>query len=177
MQDNFYEEMEELSPTLRNLKEKGTGFTVPADYFEGLTDELLQTLHAPPAASAPADHKSKNRPGLDWLRQMSSYLFQPQFALGLACGAALIAVAVYLFSPVAQAPEAPFAEGSLTEDEIAEYISVNIDDFDTDLIIKFLGDGVEDAFSPIRDMQDQELEEAVDGFLDDLDIQELKELL
>ena len=62
MQDNFREEMEELSPTLRKFKEKGAGFTVPADYFEGLTDQLsLQTWTVPPVPSAPADKQTKGK--------------------------------------------------------------------------------------------------------------------
>ena len=177
MNDDFREELAQLPQILRKLKEKGNEFTVPANYFEQLADDILQKVPTGNQVAPSAENEVAPSQWINRILRVADFLFRPQLAIGLATAASIITIAILLFPIRKSSSGSQLASKPLTEEEIAGYVSANIDDFDTDLIIRHLGVILEDESFPIMDLEDQELEKVVEGFLDDMDLQDLEELL
>lgn len=170
-QDDIQKELAELSPKLRQIKEKGAGFKVPDNYFKQLPDDLLQQLAAEAAPS-----KAVQPHWLDQLLAPIIWILQPRYAMALASGLILIVAAYFLLRP--QAVDEVFVQ-DLTETEISNYIADNIEDFDLNLLIEAGGvelDMVPEVTSPEAPIE-EELDEYLDEIIEDLDLDELEDLL
>ncbi len=168
-------ELEEIAPSLAKLKDTGPDFTVPKDYFQNLTDDILSKIGR---EAATGSKQEKRPPGL-W-EQISAWmatLFKPQFAMGLAAGVLLMIAAFFVFQTEISNKESVVVQGDLTEAEIADYVALHIDDFDAELLIGLFDDLDDPAIYPSIELEDQELEEAVEDVLNEMDLQDLEELL
>ncbi|MEM1318771.1 MAG: hypothetical protein AAGG75_00875 [Bacteroidota bacterium] len=158
MKDNkdIRKELEEISPFLAKI-EKRQNFEVPKDYFEQLPDEVMRRVQ-PEWDSAPTPSAAPS--WIDQLAQRLAALLQPRYALQLASAALMIVAGFYFFN-ISSTENTPATGGlaALTADEVHEYISQNIDDYQTDWI-------------PDTDMAESNLleEEEVDAETEELDI-------
>ena len=101
--ENLDDELREISPLLRDLKNQGDGFRTPEGYFDDLADQVIGRLDTMGARrSAPGLQAT---PGGQWFRR----LLQPRMLTAIAAGLALAAAAFWFFkSPsVAEQPPAP----------------------------------------------------------------------
>lgn len=165
-------ELQELSPLLAKLKEREKPLDVPENYFDALPDQIWEQIKL-----MPQPEREQAKPGW-WLRLTTTLqsFMQPRIAIGLATLAVLIVAGIFILKPGAEDnSEDLFA--SLSAEEVTAYISKNIHEFDTDLLI--------DAASAYPDMSifmgsefdDQEIEQLIDEVVKDLDDETLEELL
>jgi len=166
------EELEQISPFLADLK-KENPFKVPANYFDDLSDQVLEKAR-PSAASESVG--VKNGPGLlDQLAVFIQRLFQPQYAVGFATVALLI-VAGLFFLKNDEDPTLATSE-ELTLEEATDYLAANIDEFDTDLLMSVeFGEDEIDEISLVE-IGEEEFNEVLEDLLEDFDEEDLEELL
>lgn len=178
--DHIREELEGLSPFLARIKEKGLQPPrAPEAYFQSLPDDVLRRIRAEEGLvreEAPIARAGR-RKGL-W--RPVEFLMQHRYAAGLAGAAALVAVGLYLFWP--DNPEAipqPAAMASLSREEIAEYITTNIELFDISLLVEASGPGVDEAPNPdlFQGVGDEELNRYLEQYLEETSLDELEDLL
>lgn len=117
MSKNINQELEELSPLLRQLREQGDGFEVPHDYFENFDSHLIQKMtergvrrHALQQIHVPV--KRRMWPGV----------------LAVAASLTLILGAVWYFNTGSEPEE--LADMELSPEEITAYIAENAADFE-----------------------------------------------
>lgn len=127
------DELQQLSPFLRELRGKDDGFRLPPTYFDGLEDEVFKSIDAlgarrRPAASAPGSA----------IRQWLAAWWQPRIALALGGVIALVVAGWWLLRPApVPADVSPVAVRTeeATPEDIEAYVLENVQDFDTDQLI------------------------------------------
>lgn len=156
------EELNELSPFLSKLKDKGDGFTTPVNYFDSLSAEIMQKTGL----------NKQKQPGI-WEQFINSLhlLLQPRYAMALASLAILIVAGLYFLKPNTTNSSFQPIMAELTTEEIGDYITSHIDEFEMELLVEAEEEEVE---IPV---EQQEMEEYLDNIIDEIDIEELEELL
>ncbi|MEM9887099.1 MAG: hypothetical protein AAF849_14490 [Bacteroidota bacterium] len=127
-------ELEELAPELLKIEE--TGFEVPDNYFELLSDTVFKRIE-----STAAPETSSVNTIFDfgsWIHQIRS-LFQPQYALALL-GIALLLIGIFALMPSQKIASDATANRdiALEDEEILQYVEENIEDFDESLLLSSL---------------------------------------
>lgn len=131
------EELNELAPFLAKLKkEKKQEQHLPAEYFNNFEDRLRSRIREEEALT-PKIRATQQKDNSFWSK--ISWLFRPQYTMGLATVAILVVVGLNLFNQptetlVKQTPEQLFAQ--LTTEDLTIYINNNIEDFSTEDIIQ-----------------------------------------
>jgi len=150
--DALRKELEKEAPLLAGLQDKPGGFTVPEGYFLDLPENVMKRIAAGEAMP---------------VRKVSRLWYR----LAAAASVLLLAgIAFFLCRSDRQAVP--------TADEMQEYITSNIDDFELDLLIQFAGNNGGDAgWSDEAGTEDPEIEEYMDELLDEIDLETLEELL
>ena len=169
-QDDIKKELEQLSPLLRGLKEKGTGFSVPENYFQQLPDQILEQL------KPSTQERVTARPiWLENFQQFMLSLFQPRFALALA-SVLILVVAIIFINPGSNEEVAMSID--LTEEEISAYIADNIEEFNIDMLIEGgeIDLGVISPTNTLSNPEEEDLDEYLDEIIDDLDLEELEDM-
>lgn len=171
-QDDIKKELQELSPLLAKLKEKEKPLEAPENYFDALPDQIWEQIKL-----MPQPERAQPQPG--WRERTLlglQTLLQPKVAIGLATFIVLIVAGVFIIKPgVKDHSEDLFA--GLSAEEVTAYMSQNIHEFDTDLLI--------DAASAYPDMSifmgsefdDTEIDQLLDEVVKDLDDETLEKLL
>ena len=165
------EELKELSPFLSKLKEKGDGFSVPANYFESLSEEIFDKTGLNSSKAV------KHRKGIfEQFIESLQLILQPRYAMALASIAILLVAGIYFLRPASGNNTQEVAiMAELTNEEIGDYINSNIDDFATDLMVEAETEGID--ITPELEADPSEVEEYLDNIIDEIDIDELEELL
>lgn len=167
--DDVRKELEDLSPRLLRLKEQGSGLKVPEDYFQRLQEEVLEKIQQKPQTVAPAGWSS------DWWKAVQ-FLFEPRWALSLATVVILLAVGGVWFFQQASTPSSLSAElAKVDRETLNTYIQANLHNFDTETLMEFAAS--EEGVSHFEDLTPEELDEYLDGIIQDMDAETLKELL
>lgn len=154
--EGLRKELEEEAPFLLRQKEKTDGFSVPEAYFQQLQETVLERIAA--GELAPARRS----------------IFPLRYRLAAASVVLLAAAALFLFRPAP--PPAEFI--ALSAEEVHQYVSQNIDDFDLDLLLKFAENDLgHSAWFEDASLEDPEMKEYMDELLDEIDLETLEELL
>lgn len=171
--EKIKKELDDLSPLLSKLKQDSDNpFGVPNHYFESLQDEVLRQV------SVEQVDVQVVEPGPSWLDRLVEqlqWLFQPRYAMAMATVAILIVAGIFFFRGETSSPG--LALQDLSEEDITDYISSNIEDFEVDLLVEAMGDEIDPALLPKPDLEDAELEEYLDEIIDEIDLEELEDLL
>lgn len=156
------EELEELSPFFAKMKEQepSDGFKLPENYFEFLTDSVMEQVKLEPNPISQKVIKKKNA----WYH----FFFQPQL-LGATGLALMLIIALFFYNQ----PKASTLEVGLSSQEAAIYISNHLDEFDTALFLK------DDLFLEIGEVEfeTEELNQYLEEVIDELDDATLEQLL
>ena len=156
--DDLRKELEKEAPFLAGLKEKPDGFTVPEGYFNQLQQAVLSKVAA---ERNPAPRK------VVWL--------WPRFAAAASVVAAT-GLAIFLFLP--DKPATDLDSTALSAEEVHQYITQNIDDFELDLIIRFAAaDETTGGLFEGADLDDPQIQQYMEELLDDIDLETLEKLL
>ena len=178
--DHIREELEGLSPLLAKMKEdKQQPFRVPAGYFQSLPDDVLRRIRAEEGLvreKAPEIRTAwRERLG----KAFQAFL-QPRYAIALASVVVLVAAGWYLFWPAGPAMAEPSATlASLSQEEITEYITNNIESFDIGLMVEAAMASEEDVrnIEVMPNIGDKELNEYLDEYIDEISLEDLEKLL
>jgi len=114
--------MDELSPFLRNLKDKNGGFKVPEGYFDKLEDSVFQKINEQGARKKPL---YATRGGL------FHRLIHSRTTYAAAAAAIALMLAAWWFLRPAT-PALYMAQTDLTEEELQIYIAENVLEFEID---------------------------------------------
>lgn len=164
------QELESLAPTLQRLKQ-AEPTPPPPGYFDGLPDEVLRCIRAEEASGllrreGPAT-KQASRPWLGWLW---GWLWRPAWALAMV---AVLAVALLQWwHPNEEAAAGPLA--GLSAEELGAYVEGRIDEFGEELLLEV---APEEELSLSLPLDDEALDEVGEELLDDLSMDELKQML
>lgn len=175
---HIQEELEGLSPKLAQMKAEGIQpFRVPEGYFEGLPGDVLRRIRAEEGLAR--EEAPAAQPGWpERIRQALHILLRPRYAVGLASAAVLVAVGLYFFWPARTAePVQPLA--NLSQEEIAAFITTNIESFDIDMMVEASVISNEDVpgVDLFQSLDDKDLGRYLDQYLEDMSLEELDELL
>ena len=170
--DEIREELRDHSPFLFKLKEKKEAFKVPKDYFEKLPDEILSRV------KTNTPEKVATTPSLwDKFFEQIQWLLQPKPALALAGIALLIAVGIAFLRSGAGDANATLQWADISAEEINQYVSSNIEDFDTELLLQHSDLDPEWELNPELDFDEEELDFLIDEIIDEIQLEDIEELL
>ena len=155
------DELKDIAPSLAKLRETGDGFSVPDNYFEFLTESMLEQAKLVPQPTVPKKEEHKQ----PWY----AFLFTPQLLGGLATVCILLGATMFLLDRSSKGGELI----DISADEAVAYISNHLDEFETTLFIQddFLGDINE------VDLDDLELDQYLEENIEEIDDAILEELL
>jgi hypothetical protein len=176
MKEDIYNELENLSPLLADIKKAhpDDAFKTPKFYFDTLADKVLAEAKAQTAASTPPQYPSLSERLNGWL----STLWQPRLALALGSFGIIAATTFYIFTkPQTTIPIIEISEGQPTTDDIQTYIHDNIDDFDEETIIENSVPKTADTEGgqqhPKSGLTEEELEHFLSNDLEEEDLENL----
>lgn len=178
MKKEFEDELREISPFLADLKKSKEGeepFRTPKFYFDTLADKVMEKAIVKPVI--PPQYSV--RPSfIEMAQKWVASIMQPRYAIGFAT-VALLAVGGWFFIQKNQQNVDSFA----SNEEIHQYITDNIDDFDDALLLEqgVLADS--DILNPEQSLKgnidkinisDDEIEQYLKEHLDEKDLKELQ---
>lgn len=131
--DELHDELNEHAPFLNELRQKGDGMRVPADYFDTLNDSVFRQLDAIGARRKPAAF-IKTKAQRSWWQWMQ-YLWQPRFALASAVLLSLALAGWWYFSKPAE-PE--IAVAAISAEDAEAYLMDNLLELDQNQIAMIL---------------------------------------
>jgi hypothetical protein len=172
--DKIMEELSGVSEKLTQLKGAKEGFTVPKNYFKSLPDEVIGKIKA---EQAPAQTET------GWVEKVKSILFgliQPKPAFALATLLILVAMATVLFfrqdsSRVMASADSQIQE--IPDEALFTFVSNNIGDYDPELISTSKESNSGKELHKISEPSTEEMEQYLYESLEDIDIDEIKEIL
>ena len=177
MKKEFEDELREISPFLANLKKSKEGeepFRTPKFYFDTLADKVMEK-----AVVKPSSPPQLVRPSfIEMVQTWIASIMQPRYAVSFAT-VALLAIGGWFFIQKNQQNVDFFA----SNEEIHQYITDNIDDFDEALLLEqgILADS--DVLNPEQSLKsnidknnvsDDEIEQYLKEHLDEKDLKELQ---
>lgn len=178
------EELDSLSPLLKQFKEQQTGAPqvndVPSQYFEDLPSVLWNEIQAEQAPSKSVATPARVTWG-GWLTQQLQSLFTPQLAIGFAVVLVLTVAWFAFLKPHQNTPlladqnEIPGIQ-ELPEEQLYEYVMTHIEDYDTEDLLEAAGSIPLEFVWP--DFEDEEqLEEVMEELLEELDDVDLSDFM
>jgi hypothetical protein len=173
--EDIRKELEELSPFLAKLKKEKDGFEVPVDYFQGLSDQIMDRIKA---EEQPAPQASPATPAwVTQVKQAIQWLVQPQYALAIASVAILLVAGWWWNQSNTLRPSSDALFAELSQEDILNYIDQNIENFGTELVTAVeQSPGTQDIL-PAVPLEEEAVEEYLDEILNELNDEELEELL
>lgn len=172
MKKELQDELRELFPELEDRKPEG--FRVPYNYFEQLPDQVMQRIRLE------SDHSRQIQPGIRqiWSQRMAAVwaaIWQPRYAIGLAGVAMVLVAGVWFYTHQASEPE---QTASLTQEEIGQYVSDHLTEFDEEqLVEQSLITHEAASEGKTLPLQEEEINQYLEQNLNDLDENELEKLL
>lgn len=169
------DELRELSPFLSDLKKenKGNPFKTPLFYFDTLADKVVaEAKNEATNEKAPPQYLSLSERISGWLK----VVLQPQYSMRLATVAFLGIAGWYFLKPTA-VPQMSVDNCGLAcvpKEEIQNYISENLKDFDEDLLLgqSTIAD-TEGSDATLKELSSDEIEQYLKENLDESDVNNL----
>ncbi|MDX1940498.1 MAG: hypothetical protein SFU99_08100 [Saprospiraceae bacterium] len=168
--EDVNKELQALSPLLAKLKEKQTPLEVPENYFHALPDQIWEQIKLMP-------QPERTKPQLGWWERLmngASVLLRPRIAIGVATFAILVIAGIFMLKPGSDS-ENPFS--GLSGEEVTAYMSENIHEFDTELLIKAASVYQDWSLMSGSEFNEEEVDQLLKEVLKDLDDEILEELL
>lgn len=153
MENDPKKELREIAPFLADLREQGTGFQVPEDFFSKLQEEVMEKVHS----ESEGDSPSVERPVFRILRGGG------RVWAAAAAVAALFLAGLWFLQPGSDLSSIPLAMEDISTEEASAYLDATLEDYDLALIVEALDTPEEEeALFPELDPQMEEFLEALD---------------
>lgn len=179
--DLLDDELNSLSPLLRDQKRKSDGFQAPPDYFDRMEAEVLRKTTGNTAGRNAA--RSIAPP----LHAHTRSLWIRRVAMAAAATVALILTAWWLFQPKTDAEQAETMAVSAetpSGEEIEAYVLENLQDFETEqlAVLQHAGEAEAAVQNPVERQPGKQPKseikpEDLDRLLNDMSDEELEEIL
>ena len=164
--NHIRDELRDIAPELSEMG-KDHGFEVPHNYFRTLPDEVLERVqteaHAPSAWALLGNQ----------LRALFAPQRRPQFAFALAGIATLVVMVVFVFPK--SGTDQSMALNDITTEEAYAYALANIDDIDQEELYA-MSEATELDMGGLNNVTNEELNEALDDLLDEIDPETIEAL-
>jgi hypothetical protein len=170
-QSEVQKELQEWSPLLARMREQETGFTVPDNYFQDLTGEILQKTIAP-ATKAKKQRNGRFRGFLSGLQ----VAWQPRYAMAMAALALLIIAGLVWLRPAADDRPIEMAWSDISVEEMTSYVQANIQEFDLETLVEMAPDMETQSILEGAEIEPDILDNYLEEIIDDVDMEELEEL-
>lgn len=171
-QSEVQKELQELSPLLAQIRERQAGFSVPENYFQDLTGEILQKTIAPETKT-----KGKSNGRLRSLRAGLPNFWQPRYAMAMAAALALLIIAGVLWlRPAAGDRSAEMAWSDLSVEEMTRYVQANIQEFDLETLVEIAPEMETQSILRGTEIEPDVLDNYLEEIIEDVDIEELEKL-
>ena len=172
--ENLTDELKKISPFLFTKKGEPEGFIVPNDYFQSLSDEVLDKLTE---SRQTLIEKREN-----WFEQpltACQFYFQPRYVLAYAFVVLLLFAGHYFLNDtdnndIVQPQLADAILNEVSDEILQAYIFENIDEFDESMLTDELADH---SNEPLPELKLDISDELMDELIDDMEIDDLKDLL
>lgn len=161
---NSREELKELSPFLSKMKKKEDGFSTPENYFNYLENSIMEQVSLEPNPLGVSSREEKNKPWFSW--------FSAKTVASFASVLLLIGAGLFLINQKTEPTTNVNTFAELTEEEILNYLSDNIDDLD----VYSIGELTEENTGSDFDMLDLD-EKDMEYILEEYDGGDLEDLL
>lgn len=163
------EELEELAPTLAQLKARELPLEAPPAYFDQLSDELWQKWQV----NTPEPTVREQNRWSVWWANLFTWGWKPAYSYALA-GIAVVVISLTVLLRQNDL-QASIEETALSQEDIEYYINANLDDFDLGLLAEeSMPLPLEQSRLPEEDsLKEPELEQLFDELLDDIALEEL----
>ena len=180
MKQDFENELNEFSPLLADLKKRqpNDGFLTPKYYFDTLADKVLERAKTETTVAKTPQYRGILERFQGWL----SALWQPRIALAMATFALVASAGWYAMTrqkPTVE-PTVQIENVAASTEEIHQYITTNIEDFDENLLLENAknvadteGSNATPAVHPKSGLSEKELEKYLEEHLDDTDLDAL----
>ncbi len=155
-------ELAEISPFLAKMKDQKEGFKVPEGYFPKQRSEIFKKLAI--TEEAPTTFATLPKKG--------SMLQATWFRLAMAAAVVGVVVLTTLYLFLGQTKSSNQL-ADLSQDEISNYITVNLDDFEEDMLIKNSAALFE---APTNFIKTEDIDRYLKESIDDLDLDEIENL-
>lgn len=173
---DIQKELEQVAPFLAGLKGEPSPFEVPKDYFNQLSEAILEQTGSVPKPTEVAPQAATN----NWqvgMNQWLAWLIRPQIAFTLASILIVVVAGIFWLRPAQDTPAITFDE-SITAEEVTQYIVSNLDDFDLDLFIQAsTGDEQFGSVFDKMELEGEQLDELLDDLIESVDLIDLEEML
>lgn len=174
--ESINDELDKLSPWLRDMKRQDDGFRLPDNYFDAMEQSVFGRLE-----SSGGLRKSVPPPSGNGL---AARIGRKQWMWAAAAVFTVVLAAAWFFGQPDDAA-APVASIELTEEEIESYVLDNIRDFDAELLADVPVQAAQEQPAPAApprpkqqaDPVDDLSEEEIELLLKDMSDEELENLL
>jgi hypothetical protein len=126
---NPMEELNDLSPFLAELKKQKTVpiFKTPLFYFDTLQDKVFEKLDDNPTIVVTKTST--------WAERLQQWFWQPNFIWALSATTILAIAGTFWFQY--QSKNAPTIPTLANQEEVHQYITANLDDFEDELLAEY----------------------------------------
>lgn len=162
MEENFdiNKELKEIAPFLSELEKKEEGYQVPFNYFEGLSDQIMEQVVPEPIKSV--EPEAEKRPSLlDWLAGILQP--QPRMALALATMVGVLCVGYYFFGGTGATnnfSNSDLLAANISAEDAKLYVQENLDEFALELLAE--DETIEMDYNTVFDLNESELQDYID---------------
>jgi hypothetical protein len=126
---DFDEEMNDLPPFLKEMKKNKSGFSVPENYFESVESEVFKNIDAIGARQKAISIKQQGQEKT-FFQGVFHALWQPRVGFTLAASFVMAFAAFWFLKPKQQEQLATYAHVEISEEEAADFVMANIQDFE-----------------------------------------------
>jgi hypothetical protein len=123
---DFEDEMKNLPPFFKEMKQNKSGFSVPENYFESVESSIYKNLDAIGARRKTATPSTWQ----DKINAVLNSLWQPRFAIAFAGIACVMFMAFWWFIPSKNDQLAIITPVEISEEEAEDFVVANVQDFD-----------------------------------------------
>lgn len=171
-QEDIKKELEDISPFLSKLRKEPAGFSIPDGYFQQLTAEIMEK------AGASSEMIPTTTIWYKRLPNVLSAFFNSVYRPWVAISAFLIVVTLTWFFIQKDSNDSnlAFQNSDLTYSDLTQYVHENIDEFDTEMLIKALSKEEDISLLPYLQLSNKETDEVFEELIDEIDIQDLEDL-
>ena len=158
---DIQDELQDISPLLAKMRKEEDGFSVPEDYFDYLSNSVLEQIKLEPKSSITKKEKVRS----PWF----AFLIKPRFAISLTTVTLILGVVFWNNFQMG-------INNQLTEissQEIESYVASNLEEFETEL---FMNETLIEELGEIQ-IEGELIDEYIETVIDEIDEETLEQLL
>jgi len=168
-------ELETISPLLAKLRKKDSGFVVPENYFQNLSEEILNNTSISSNTTL-AEKENSQHNWFDSLISALQLLLQPRYAMTVAVIGLLIVAGVFWLQPKGTGLSTEVAWSDITTEEMTGYIEANIHEFEVSSLVELAPDIERQSILHNADIEEETLDGYLKEIIEEVEFEDLENL-